>query len=75
MPPKKSKDGKRQRSVNWSQDETELLADLVLQYGKKGILCKETNAATNKTKEDDWAKIEEVFNATDSVSIYLISFF
>lgn len=74
MPPKKIKkedanvETTRNRAANWRQCDTELLASLILQYGQKGILSKETNASTNQVKDTEWAKIHLEFNATDTVS-------
>lgn len=58
---------KRKRAANWSQSDTELLASLVITMGKKGILSKETNVSTNQIKDAEWAQIQTVFNATDTV--------
>lgn len=73
MPPKIEKVTKK-RAVNWTQEDTELLAGLIQDHGEKGILSKETNAATNKMKDGEWKKIEDEFNASDTVNNYLYSF-
>lgn len=74
MPPKKAKkevvyvEKKRKRAANWTQCDTELLESLVLEYGQKGILSKETNVSTNQSRDAEWAQIHLEFNATDTVS-------
>lgn len=62
------RDGKRKRSSNWTQCDTELLASLLLQFGEFGILCKASNATTNAKKTEEWKLIETTFNSDPTVS-------
>lgn len=52
-----------QRKVNWSQEDVERLAQLLLQYGRDGILNKQTNGATNLRKKHEWAIVGSHFNS------------
>lgn len=54
---------KRERSVNFTQEETDLLVSLV--KAKKEIIeSKQSDAATWKEKDNAWKDIETVFNAS-----------
>lgn len=55
-------DKKQKRTQNWNQNDTEFLAQLVLDHGRKGILSKETNVSTNKQREIEWDAICKNFN-------------
>lgn len=66
------RDGKRKRSSNWTQTDTELLASLLLQFGEFGILCKASNATTNAKKTEEWKLIETTFNADPTVSARIL---
>lgn len=56
----------RKRCVNFTQQETELLIDIVTKY-KNIIESKRTNAMTWKQKSDTWDKIQNNFNACTSI--------
>ncbi|XP_076686727.1 uncharacterized protein LOC143378697 isoform X2 [Andrena cerasifolii] len=56
----------RKRCVNFTQQETELLIDIVTKY-KNIIESKRTNAMTWKQKSDTWDKIQNDFNACTSI--------
>lgn len=56
------------RRINWSQEDTERLAQLVIQFGRSGILNKQTNGATNAKKKLEWDIIRIHFNSHPMVN-------
>lgn len=71
--PKKSKEElveeekKPKRTQNWNQNDTEFLAQLVMDHGRVGILSKETNVSTNKQRDIEWDIVNKHFNASAMV--------
>lgn len=55
------------RRTNWSQDDVERLAQLIIDHGRDGILNKQTNGATNAKKKVQWALIQKIFNSAPTV--------
>lgn len=68
----KEKRGKR--DPNWTQEESERLCRLLLQYGVTGILNKTTNGATKKKKNEQWTEIHAYFNSGVRVCDFLSAF-
>lgn len=64
-----SGEGKRQRQINWTQKETDILCELLLEHGSTGIMAKTTNACTNAKKKAEWATILIHFNSNPSVRV------
>ena len=55
-------EGKRKRSPNFSQFETDVLIDIITKY-KEIIENKKTDGTTIKEKDGAWKKIEADFNS------------
>lgn len=66
---------KRHRQIKWTQEETELLCDLLLMYGSAGIMAKTSNASTNEKKKKEWETIVIQYNSNASVCLCVNFFF
>lgn len=64
---------KKHRGDNWTQEDTNLLCNLLVKFGQKGILNKETNGATNDIKKREWSIIRSHFNTDPKVRYNFIS--
>lgn len=62
--------GDSKRRVNWSQEDAERLAQLLMEHGREGILNKQTNGATNAKKKKEWGIVLAHFNSDPTVNTF-----
>lgn len=60
------------RKTNWSQEDAERLAQLLVVHGREGILNKQTNGATNLKKKKEWGIIANLFNCDPNVCVCVL---